>query len=433
MIPRYSRPEMAEIWSDTSRFQIWLQVETLALEGMVKAGLAPQDALDAVRERGAFNTERVLEIESEVKHDVIAFLTNVSENVGPEGRYLHRGMTSSDLLDTAFAVQLKRSGELITQELKVVIQSLVTQAKRYKKTPCIGRSHGIHAEPLTFGLKLLSFVAEFKRHEKRLSSAIEEISVGQISGAVGNYASVPPEIESYVIGQLDLKAETVPTQIIPRDRHAVFFNALALLLSSVERFCVEIRHLQRTEVREVEEAFSKGQKGSSAMPHKKNPILTENMTGFARLVRGYAISAMENVALWHERDISHSSVERVIAPDACILTDFLLHRLNSVVKNLVVHEEQMLKNLNITRGLIFSGTLLIALTDAGIKREDAYRLIQKHALPAWEGGKDFQTRVKEDPEICKAIVPDKLNDVFNLDRHLAHIDFIFERTLKFQD
>ena len=399
MIPRYSHPEMEAIWSDQNRLSIWLEIETLALEGLVREGLAPTEALEAVKNRGAFDLKRVLEIENEVKHDVIAFLTNVAEYVGPQARYLHRGMTSSDVLDTALAVQLQRSGMLILARLDELLPKIWRRAEEFKYTPCIGRTHGIHAEPITFGLKLVGWFAELKRNKLRLLRAVDEVAVGKISGAVGTYAAIPPGVESFVMQKLGLRAETVSTQIVLRDRHAAFFAALAQLASSIERFCTEIRHLQRSEVREVEELFSAGQKGSSAMPHKKNPILCENLCGLARLVRGYAATALENVALWHERDISHSSVERVIAPDSCILVDFMLRRFSKVVEGLRADVKRMEENLSLSRGVVFSGTLLLALTDAGMSREAAYGLVQQHALAAWAGGGDFRERVEHEPKI----------------------------------
>jgi adenylosuccinate lyase len=429
MIPRYSRPEMTQIWSDQARFEIWLKVETLALEGMVKVGLAPKSALDAVVNKGKFSTERILEIEEEVKHDVIAFLTNVAEHAGPEARFLHRGLTSNDLLDTSFAVQLQRAGKLILEDLDQVLKVIKLRAEEHKYTPTVGRSHGIHAEPTTFGIKLISWYAELVRQRKRFVNALESVCVGKIAGPVGTYASLPPEIESHVLKALELGVEAVPSQIVHRDRHAEFFSSLAQLGSSIERACVEIRHLQRTEVHEVEEPFGSGQKGSSAMPHKKNPILTENLTGIARLLRSYAQTALENVALWHERDISHSSAERVIAPDACILADFMLARFKRIVEGLVVLPENMQRNMDISRGLVFSGSLLLALVDAGVVREDAYKLVQKHALPSWSGGPDFKQRVVSDPEVAKYLKAEQLEEVFSLKRHFAHVDMIFSRAL----
>jgi adenylosuccinate lyase len=429
MIPRYSRKEMADIWTDESRFKIWLEVETLALEGMVLEGLAPQSALDAVKTKGKFNTARVLEIEEEVKHDVIAFLTNVAEYAGPDARYLHRGMTSSDLLDTSFAIQLRNAGELILNDLDDALKAIKSKAEEHKFTPCIGRSHGIHAEPTTFGIKLISWYAELKRQKLRFAQAVKSVSAGKIAGAVGTFASIPPKVEEYVFDKLGLSAEAVPSQIVHRDRHAEYFCALAQIGSSIERFAVEVRHLQRTEVREAFEEFSKGQKGSSAMPHKKNPILSENLCGLARLLRGYAQIALENVALWHERDISHSSAERVIAPDATIIMDFMLQRFKKLVSGLVVYPEQMMNNLNLTRGTVYSGTLLLALVDNGFTREDAYKLVQTHALAAWEGGADLRERVLADKDIVSKLGLDNIERVFDIKRHFAHVDYIFSRAL----
>jgi adenylosuccinate lyase len=421
---------MAALWSDESRFTIWLQLETFALEYMVKEGLAPKQALDDVKKKAAFDTGRVLEIENEVKHDVIAFLTNVAESVGPSARFLHRGLTSSDVLDTALAVQLSKSGALLLKDIGEALDALKARAEEHRHTPCIGRSHGIHAEPITFGLKLIGWYAELKRHRTRLEAAVHGISVGKIAGAVGTYASVSPELEAHVLGKLGLAPETVSTQVVARDRHAVFFCELAALGASIERFATEIRHLQRTEVREAEEYFSRGQKGSSAMPHKRNPVLSENLTGLARLLRGYAVSALENVPLWHERDISHSSVERVIAPDACIAADFMLQRFTSIIRKLVIYPERMLENLEMTRGLYASGTLLVRLVDKGMTREQAYVAVQRHALSAWEGGASLRERVSGDPEITSALSAKEIGEVFDLKRHLKHVDMIFERALQ---
>lgn len=430
MIPRYSRPEMTALWSDEARFAIWLEVELLALEKMSQIGLAPKEAYETARAKAKYNTERVLEIEEEVKHDVIAFLTNVAESVGPDSRFIHRGMTSSDLLDTSLAVQLKRSGDLILSLLDTCIDAVTKRAVEHKYTPIMGRSHGIHAEPTTFGLKLASWVVELRRARQRIVDGIAEVACGKISGPVGTFASLPPEVEEHVMQKLGLTAEPVSSQIVHRDRHAAFFSSLALLGCSIERFAVEVRHLQRTEVREAEERFTKGQKGSSAMPHKRNPILSENLTGLARLLRGYAVSAMENVPLWHERDISHSSVERVIGPDACIIAHFMLHRFLGLIEGLVVYPERMKENLLSNRGLIFSGSLLVRLVDSGMVREDAYRLVQKHALAAWDAAPDLETRVSECPEISKFLKPAEIKEVFDLSRHMKHVDFIFERALK---
>lgn len=429
MIPRYSRAQMSQIWSDEARFKIWLEIETLALEQMAKEGLAPQQAVADLKSRGRFEATRVLKIEEEVKHDVIAFLTNVAQYVGENSRFIHRGMTSSDVLDTSLAVQLKRSGELLLSDLDDASTALLARAEEYKYTPCIGRSHGIHAEPSTFGLKLVGWLAELKRQKSRLQIAVEEIACGKIAGAVGTYASVSPEVEAYVLTSLGLRPEAVPTQIVARDRHANFFNVLAQIATSLERFAVEIRHLQRTEVREAEERFTVGQKGSSAMPHKRNPILSENISGLARLMRGYAQSALDNVVLWHERDISHSSVERVIAPDACILMDFMLARFTSLIKGLQVYPKRMLENLDFSRGLVFSGSLLLALADSGLSREDAYRLVQKHALAVWDGGPDLKARVLADIEITQRITAKEVEAVFDLARHFKHVDMIFDRAV----
>ena len=430
MISRYTRPAMAEIWSDQVRFQIWLEIEMLALEKMVQEGLAPQQAIKDFKAKAKFDTARVLELEETLKHDVIAFLTNLAESVGESSKYVHRGMTSSDLLDTALAVQLKRAGKLLLVGIDKLMQAVRKRAEEFKYTACIGRSHGIHAEPTTFGLKLISWYAEIKRQRHRLDSAISEISVGKIAGAVGTYASIPAVVEKHVLQGLGLKAEPAPSQIVHRDRHAYFFSVLALLASSLERFAVEIRHLQRTEVREVEEKFSAGQKGSSAMPHKRNPILSENISGLARLVRGYSISAMENIALWHERDISHSSVERVMAPDTCILCDFMLHRFCSIVEGLQVYTDHMLENLELTRGLVFSGTVLIALVDKGILREDAYGIVQRHSLAAWEGGAGLKERLGKDREVKSVLTEAELEQAFDLNRHFSHVDLIFSRAIE---
>lgn len=430
MIPRYSRPEMSSLWGEERKQQIWLDVELLALEAMEKEGLVPEGTHASVKAGAKINPERALAIEEEVKHDVIAFLTSISESAGPDARFLHRGMTSNDLLDTSFGVQLKEAGHRILAGIDSLLEVIEKRANEFKYTPCIGRSHGIHAEPISFGVKIASWYAEVVRRRDAIARAVELVATGKIAGAVGTYASVHPAVESHVMSNLGLQAETVPTQVVHRDRHAEFFTSLALLGSSVERICVEIRHMQRTEVGEAEEGFSKGQKGSSAMPHKKNPIATENLTGVARLLRGYAISAMENVALWHERDISHSSVERVIAPDATIITDYMLHRLRSVIQNLVVYPERMQQNLDLTKGLVFSGTLLIVLADKGMSREAAYALVQKHALAAWQGGESFKERMSNDPEVTKYLNSEDIEDAFGMRRHLAHVDTIFARTFR---
>lgn len=429
MIPRYSNPEMVAIWSDEVRYTIWLDIERFALEGLVKVGKAPPEALAAYNEKAAFEVDRVLDIEREVKHDVIAFLTNVAEHVGPLSRYVHRGMTSSDVVDTCLAVQMRKAGLLLSERVAKLMETIKSRAIEFKNTPCIGRSHGIHAEPTTFGIKLAGWYAELKRQQGRLSHAIEEISYGKVSGAVGTYAGIDPSVEELVMKRLDLKPETVATQVVQRDRHAHFMAVLAGVASSIERFAVEVRHLQRTEVREAMEGFTKGQKGSSAMPHKRNPILTENLCGLARLVRSYAQAAFENVALWHERDISHSSVERVAVPDACIALDFMLTRFEGVVRNLAVSPERMLENLEMTRGTVFSGHLLLALVDKGISREDAYSLVQRHALAAWDGGASLQERVTQDPQVVAVMSAAEIASVFDLSRHLKEVDRIVNRAL----
>jgi adenylosuccinate lyase len=429
MISRYTNPEMADIWSDHSRYQIWLDIERYALEGLVKTGGAPAEALEAYNSKAAFSVDRVNELELQVKHDVIAFLTNVAEYVGPLSRYVHKGMTSSDVVDTCLAVQMRRSGLLLEKQLKILMEAIKSRAIEFKDTPCIGRSHGIHAEPVTFGVKLAGWYAELKRQHSRLTQAIATISVGKLSGAVGVYGGIDPLVEELVMSRLELKPETVATQVVARDRHAEFMGCLAQIGSSIERFSVEIRHLQRTEVREVMEGFTPGQKGSSAMPHKRNPILTENLCGLARLLRGYAQSCFENVALWHERDISHSSVERVAVPDGCIALDFMLRRFTGVVTNLVVSPERMMSNLEMTRGTVFSGHLLLALVDGGMTREDAYALVQKHALAAFDGGASLYDRAKQDAVITKTLPGDKLDAIFDLRRYLKEVDRIVFRAL----
>jgi adenylosuccinate lyase len=429
MIPRYTTPEMSEIWSDQTRYSIWLDIERHALEGLVKAGSAPAEALEAYNKNATFSVDRVNELELQVKHDVIAFLTNVAEHVGPLSRYVHKGMTSSDVVDTCLAVQMRRAGLLLDKQLASLMGIVKTRALEFKDTPCIGRSHGIHAEPTTFGVKLAGWYAELKRQQVRLRHAIETISVGKLSGAVGMYGGISPAVEELVMSKLELRPETVATQVVARDRHAEFMGALAQLACSIERFSVEIRHLQRTEVREVMEGFSPGQKGSSAMPHKRNPILTENLCGLARLIRSYAQACYENVALWHERDISHSSVERVAVPDACIGLDFMLHRFSSVVSNLVVSAERMRDNLEMTRGTVFSGHLLLALVDKGMTREDAYALVQKHALAAFDGGATLLERARADQAVTKVLGSSELEEIFDLKRYLREVNLIVERAL----
>jgi len=427
VIERYTRKEMARIWEAENRFRIWLEIETLACERQAELGIIPREAVSIIREKGGFDVTRIAEIEEEVKHDVIAFLTSVAEHVGPEARFIHQGMTSSDILDTCFSVQLKQAAEELIEDLVMVLASIRDRAWEHKDTVCIGRSHGIHAEPITFGLKLAGWYAEMERNLERLRLARDTIATGAISGAVGTFANIDPSVEVHICRNMGLKPEPISTQVIPRDRHAEYFCTLAIIASSIERISVEIRHLQRTEVLEAEEYFSKGQKGSSAMPHKRNPVLSENLTGLARLVRSFAIPALENVALWHERDISHSSVERNIGPDATVTLDFALRRLNSVIKNLVVYPQRMLDNMNRTHGLIFSQRVLLALTQAGISREDAYRLVQRNAMRVWDEDRDFLGELLQDSEVLAALGEEGIRNVFDLHYHLAHVDTIFQR------
>lgn len=432
MIPRYTRPEMAKIFEPENRFKIWLEIETVALEKMAELGVVPKSAAIALRKKGNFNVARIDEIEREVKHDVIAFLTSVAEYVGKDSRYVHQGMTSSDVVDTAFAVQLTQAADLLLKDMDALLKALKKRAQEHSKTLCIGRSHGIHAEPTTFGMKLAGHYAAFKRGRERLVAARKEIAVCTISGAVGTYATVDPKIEAHVAKELGLKPETISTQVIPRDRHAMFFATLGVIASSIENLATEIRHLQRTEVREAEEFFSKGQKGSSAMPHKRNPILTENLTGLARLVRSMVIPAMENVTLWHERDISHSSVERNIGPDACVTLDFALSRLTGVIENLLVYPDTMKENLEKTGGLVFSQRLLLALTQAGISREDAYRIVQRNAMKVWDGKLKTTLRkaIESDAEVTKKLDKKSLDGIFDYKHYTKNIDSIIKRALK---
>jgi len=429
MIPRYSRPEMADIWAPETKFRIWFEIEAHALDAMAELGIVPREAAAAVWERGAFEVDRIDAIEAEVKHDVIAFLTNVAEHVGPEARFLHQGMTSSDVLDTCLAVQLARASDILLADVDRLLAVLKRRAFEHKMTPTIGRSHGIHAEPVTFGLKLAQAFAEFDRCRTRLVSARAEIATCAISGAVGTYANIDPRVEAHVAEKLGLTIEPASTQVIPRDRHAMFFATLGVIASSIERLATEIRHLQRTEVLEAEEYFAPGQKGSSAMPHKRNPVLTENLTGLARMVRGYVTPALENVALWHERDISHSSVERYIGPDATITLDFALARLTSVMDKLVVYPERMQKNLDRMGGLVHSQRVLLALTQAGASREDAYSMVQRNAMRVWEsdGALSLLDLLKADPDVSALLSDQQLEEKFDLDYHLKHVDTIFKR------
>ena len=430
MIDRYSRKELRNIWTDQNKYKIWLDIELAAAEGMEKLNIIPKGVAKKVRLKTKINVARILKIEETVKHDVIAFLTSITEKAGKEARFLHKGMTSSDVLDTCFNLQLKQSGEILLNDIKNLLASIRRQAIKHKKTLCIGRSHGIHAEPITFGLKMLTFYQEFLRNKKRLEDSINEISTCAISGAVGTFANIDPRVESYVAKKLKLKVEPISTQIIPRDRHAQFFSTLGIIASSIERLATEIRHLQRTEVLEVEEFFAKKQKGSSAMPHKKNPILSENLTGLARMVRSAVVPALENVALWHERDISHSAVERNIGPDATTTLDFALTRLNGVIKNLNIYPKNMLKNLNLTNGLFFSQRVLIELTLVGFTREQAYALVQKHAMNSWNDGSSFFENVANDPKINKKLPVNKLKKLFDFSYHTKRINIIFNRSLK---
>ena len=433
MIPRYSRPEMATIWSPESRYRIWFEIEAHALDRMAALGIVPQSAADAVwawwRTDPAIDVAAIDGIEAVVKHDVIAFLTWVAEQVGPEARFLHQGMTSSDVLDTCLAVQLARASDILLADLDALLAVLKRRALEHKLTPTIGRSHGIHAEPVTFGLKLAQAYAEFDRARARLRVARADVATCAISGAVGTFANVDPSVEAHVAAQLGLAVEPVSTQVIPRDRHAMFFATLGVIASSVERLATEVRHLQRTEVLEAEEYFSAGQKGSSAMPHKRNPILTENLTGLARMVRGYVTPALENVALWHERDISHSSVERYIGPDATVTLDFALVRLTGVMDKLLVYPERMQKNLDRMGGLVHSQRVLLALTQAGASREDSYRLVQRNAMKVWEsdGALSLLELLKADPEVTALLPPSELEERFDLGYHLKHVDTIFAR------
>ncbi len=430
MLERYSRKELRSIWDDYNKYSIWLDIELAASEAMEKLKIIPRGVTKKIRKKAKINVKRILEIESKVKHDVIAFLTSISEKTGEESRYLHKGMTSSDVLDTCFNLQLKQSGEILLKDLKELLSSIKKQAIRHKFTLCIGRSHGIHAEPITFGLKMLSFYEEFYRNKKRLEYSINEISTCALSGAVGTFANIDPKVEKFVANKLKLKVEPVSTQIIPRDRHAQFFSTLGIIASSIERFAVEIRHLQRTEVLEVEEYFGKKQKGSSAMPHKKNPILSENLTGLARLIRSNVVPALENIALWHERDISHSAVERNIGPDSTIALDFALCRLNYIVKNLNIYPKNMKKNLETTNGIFFSQRILLELTNEGFSREKAYKIVQKNAMQSWKGNSSFLENIIKDKNITDKIPVNKLKKLFNFSYHTKKINIIFKRSLK---
>ena len=430
MIERYARKEIKKIWEDYNRYSIWLNIELAAAEAMEKLKIIPRGVVKKVRSKAKINPKRILQIEEKVKHDIIAFLTSITEKAGKEARYLHKGMTSSDVLDTCFNLQLKQSGDILLKDIDELLKTIKKQALKHKYTLCIGRSHGIHAEPITFGLKMLTFYQEFLRNKKRLKDSIKEISTCAISGAVGTFANIDPRVENFVAKKLRLYVEPVSTQIIPRDRHAQFFSTMGIIASSIERFAIEIRHLQRTEVLEVEEFFSKKQKGSSAMPHKKNPILSENLTGLARLIRASVIPALENIALWHERDISHSAVERNIGPDATIALDFALNRLSNVIKNLNIYPKKMKKNLDITNGLFFSQRVLLELTTSGFSREESYKIVQTNAMRAWKENSSFYHKIVSDKKVTNKIPVNKLKKLFDFSYHTKRINIIFNRSLK---
>ncbi len=430
MIKRYSRKELTDIWSEENKYKIWLNVEVAAAEAMEKLGQIPRGVASIVRKKAVINVNRIHKIESEVKHDVIAFLTSVTEKAGIKARYLHQGMTSSDVLDTSFNIQLVQSGKIILKDIDQILKVLKRQANKYKMTPCMGRSHGIHAEPVTFGLKLASFFEEFKRNRKRLKDAIDEVSTCAISGAVGTFANINPNVEKHVAKKLGLKVEPISTQVIPRDRHAFYFSVLGIIAGSIERVAIEIRHLQRTEVYELQEYFSKKQKGSSAMPHKKNPILSENLTGLTRMVRSAVIPALENIALWHERDISHSSVERNIGPDANITTDFALVRLTNILDNMIVYPKKMIENLNITKGLIFSQEIMLELTKCGLSREKSYRMVQSYAKKCFAENLNLFDVISNDKFIMSKVTTKKLKSIFSYAKHFKNVNLIFRRVFK---
>jgi adenylosuccinate lyase len=427
MISRYTRPEMAKIWTEQRKFETWLEIELLVCEALSKLGEIPAQAVRVIREKACFDVNRINEIEKVTKHDVIAFLTNVGESIGPLSKYLHYGLTSSDILDTSLALLLKEASVLILKDLQRLLTVLKEKAFQYKETLMIGRSHGVHAEPITFGLKMALWYDEMKRNVIRMERAKEAVSVGKISGAVGTFAHIPPFVEEFVCERLGLKPAPISTQIVQRDHHAEFFTTLAIMASSIEKFSVELRHLQRTEVLEAEEYFSKGQKGSSAMPHKRNPVSSENLSGLARLIRSYGIAALENIPLWHERDISHSSVERVIVPDSTILIDYMLNRLSSLIENLIVYPENMKANLEKMGGLIYSEAILLLLTKKGLSREEAYGVVQRNAMKVWEKGGDFKTLLSQDEAIKRLLTQEELDAAFDIREHLKHVDNIFQR------
>jgi adenylosuccinate lyase len=427
MIPRYTRPEMGRVWTDQRKYETWLEIELLACEALAELGKIPFDAVKEIRKKATFDAHRVDEIEKVTKHDVIAFLTNVGESIGPLTKHLHYGLTSSDVLDTSLAVLLKEASELILNDLRKLLEVLKAKAFQHRDTLMIGRSHGVHAEPITFGFKMALWYDETKRNLDRMERAKAAVSVGKISGAVGTFAHIPPFVEEYVCQRLGLQPARISTQVVQRDHHAEYFTTLALIASSIEKFAVELRHLQRTEVLEAEEFFSAGQKGSSAMPHKRNPISAENLSGLARLVRSYAMAALENVPLWHERDISHSSVERVIAPDATILIDYMLNRLTNIIEKLIVYPENMKANLEKLGGLIYSESLLLLLTRKGLSREEAYAIVQRNAMKVWEMGGDFKTYLSQDADVRRLVTQDELDAAFDVRMHLQHVSEIFQR------
>ena len=430
MINRYSRKELTSIWSEENKYKIWLDVEIAAAQAMEKLGQIPTGVSSTVRRKAKINVDRIHAIEAKVKHDVIAFLTSITEKAGINARYLHQGMTSSDVLDTSFNIQLVQSGKILLKDIDLILKVLKRQAKKHKFTPCIGRSHGIHAEPITFGLKLASFYEEFKRNRKRLVDAIDEVSSCAISGAVGTFANINPNVEKHVAKKLGLKIEPISTQVIPRDRHAFYFSILGIIAGSVERVATEIRHLQRSEVYELQEYFSKDQKGSSAMPHKKNPILSENLTGLSRMVRSYVTPALENIALWHERDISHSSVERNIGPDANITLDFALNRLSNILDKMIIYPKKMIQNINLTKGLIFSQEIMLELTKSGLSREKSYKIVQSYAKKCFSENTNLFDLISKDKFIMSKISKSKLNSIFNYSSHFKNVNLIFKRVFK---
>jgi len=430
MINRYSRKELTTIWSEENKYKIWLDVEIAAAQAMEKLGQIPKGVSSTVKRKAKINVDRIHAIEAKVKHDVIAFLTSITEKAGINARYLHQGMTSSDVLDTSFNIQLVQSGKILLKDIDLILKVLKRQAKKHKFTPCIGRSHGIHAEPITFGLKLASFYEEFKRNRKRLVDAIDEVSSCAISGAVGTFANINPNVEKHVAKKLGLKIEPISTQVIPRDRHAFYFSVLGIIAGSVERVATEIRHLQRSEVYELQEFFSKDQKGSSAMPHKKNPILSENLTGLSRMVRSYVTPALENIALWHERDISHSSVERNIGPDANITLDFALNRLSNILDKMIIYPKKMIQNINLTKGLIFSQEIMLELTKSGLSREKSYKIVQSYAKKCFSENTNLFNLISKDKFIMSKISKSKLNSIFNYSSHFKSVNLIFKRVFK---